>query len=632
MIHRMCETIVHRGPDDEGIHTEGCFGLGMRRLSIIDLVGGHQPIHNEDQTIWIVFNGEIYNFPQLRQDLELKGHRFYTHTDTEVIVHLYEELGSACVEKLRGMFAFGLYDKKREKLLLVRDRLGKKPLHYAIRNGELLFGSEIKVLLEAEPKLNEIDDQGILHYFHFGYIPDPYTAFRAIRKLPPGHVLEFHGGVASVRQYWNLPTFGDGASVSAASEEELLEEFESRLREAVQIRLISDVPLGALLSGGVDSSTIVALMAQASSKPVKTFSIGFENQEFDESKHARLVAQTFGTEHHELLLQPKLEEALAKLTASLEEPFADPSIVPTYYVSRMARQHVTVALSGDGGDELFAGYDRYERYLQQRWLPGLGGAWFRRNLFPHLPARMRGRHFLYHLSLRGEERYLDSISHLPAERDRELFSSDFLQWIDSVPSPADLYHGYLQNAPAKDPLSRLQYLDAKTYLPADVLTKVDRMSMASSLEVRVPLLDHLVVECACRLPAGLKFRGGQKKYFLRRLAERLGVPKQVLERPKQGFAMPLVHWMRDELKQDLLGILIEPKTLQRGYFNPAAVRGLLKEHSEGVRDRSYQIWLLLMFELWHRNFLEAKTRQTDVASTLGMREINSRREQEVSRC
>src|SRR5437667_561208 len=350
-VHRMCQAIVHRGPDDEGLLAKQNTGLGMRRLSIIDVAGGHQPVFNEDRSIWIVFNGEIYNFPELRPELEARGHRFYTNTDTEVIVHLYEELGAECVQKLRGMFAFALWDERRGKLLIARDRLGKKPLHYALHKGRLYFASEIKSILAVAPELAEVNRAALLQYMYLGYIPDPATAFVGIHKLPPGHLLEFERGELRVSKYWDLPEYN---THSPGSEEECLDQLERRLAEAVKIRLISDVPLGALLSGGTDSSTVVALMARASSKPVKTFAIGFKHGDFDESKYARLVAQKFSTDHHELLLEPDIVGTVEKLTRSMEEPFGDSSMLPTYFVSCLARQHVTVALSGDGGDELLA--------------------------------------------------------------------------------------------------------------------------------------------------------------------------------------------------------------------------------------------------------------------------------------
>jgi asparagine synthase (glutamine-hydrolysing) len=604
-VHRMCETIVHRGPDDEGVYAQGHVGIGMRRLSIIDLSSGHQPIHNEDKTIWIVFNGEIYNFPELRPELERRGHRFYTNTDTEVIVHLYEEYGADCAKKLRGMFAFAIWDGRNQRLFMARDRFGKKPLFYAVHGDRFYFGSEIKTILAVAPQLKEINSEGLLSYLAFGYICAPQTSFRRIHKLPPGHVMEYSNGRTSVSQYWDLPQFG---THDPTSEEECLEELEEKLSEAVRIRLISDVPLGALLSGGVDSSIVVALMARHSSTPVKTFTIRFDNEDFNEVEHARLVAEKFQTEHHEFEVAPHFLETLDELMHSLEEPFADASIVPTYYVSRLARQHVTVALGGDGGDELFAGYDRYQINLQRRkmaFMPRWVGNWYRKNLFYSLPTGTYGRRFLYTMSLPEEERYLDETSYFGSDgKERMVFSQDFLKFARHFDSPLERYRNILESAPAKDSLGRLQYLDIKTYMPGDVLTKVDRMSMAASLEVRAPLLDHVFAESAAQLAPGWKLRNGQKKYILKKLAERLGVPRSVIYRPKQGFAVPLVHWFRTELR-DLLSILLEPKTLERGYFDPAAIRLMLDEHLRERRDRSAELWILLVFELWHRNFLES---------------------------
>jgi asparagine synthase (glutamine-hydrolysing) len=579
----------------------------MRRLSIIDLAGGHQPIHNEDESVWIVFNGEIFNFQELRSELQTRGHRFYTNTDTEVIVHLYEDFGSDCVQKLRGMFAFAIFDHSNNRLLLARDRLGIKPLHYAVVKERLLFGSEIKAILAADAELAEVNPSNLLQYFYFRYIPDPHSVFTRIHKLPAGHVLEYRDGKAEIRRYWDLPSYG---TLEPRSEEECLQEMERLLEEAVRIRLISDVPLGALLSGGVDSSTIVALMARASSKPVKTFTIGFESKDFSEAHFARMVSQRFGTEHHELVVEPDFGATLEELTRTLEEPFGDSSILPTYYVSRMARQHVTVALSGDGGDELFGGYERCLINMRRRIFdnaPRWAGVWYRNWAHSRLPRSFYGRNFLFNASLLARDRYLDYISVLPArDRERALFTSDFLDSTRACPSPVSAFQDCYDRAPADDHLSRLLYLETKTTLPADMLTKVDRMSMAASLEVRVPLLDHLFVEWATRLPATWKVRAGKGKYILNKLAERVGVPREVLHRPKQGFAMPLVHWMRRELKEGLARLLLEPRTIQRGYFNPRALQELLDEHFQGRRDNSGKIWVLLIFELWHRNFLEAQ--------------------------
>ena len=603
-LHRMCQSMVHRGPDDQGIYLRGSVGLGMRRLSIIDVAGGHQPIHNEDQTVWVVFNGEIYNFLELRAGLEKRGHRFYTNTDTEVVAHLYEELGADCVQQLRGMFGLAVYDERKRSLLLARDRLGKKPLHYALVDGRLLFGSEIKAILAGSPELSEVDQEGLLYFFNFNYIPDPFTAFTHIRKLPPGHLLEYKNGRLEVRQYWDFPPFG---GLDPGSEQECLEELEHRLAEATRLRLISDVPLGALLSGGVDSSIVVALMARASTGPVKTFSIGFRNADFNEAPYARQVAEKFATEHHELVVDPDVHQTLEYLTGMLEEPFGDSSILPTYYVSRLAREHVTVALSGDGGDELFAGYDRYWTNLRSRLpekIPQRAGRFFRESIYPHLPKELYGRRFAYSMTLPLRDRYIDGLCFQSVEpADRSLFSADFLAWAKTRVLPAEVFRNYFDRAPAQDPLSRMQYLDLKTYLPGDVLCKVDRMSMATSLEVRSPLLDHVFVEWAVSLAPKWRMRMGQPKYVLKKVAERLGVPSQVLYRPKQGFALPLVHWFREQLKDELPELLLDSRALQRGYFDPKAVRRVLDEHSRGRFDHSGLIWQLLIFELWHRNFL-----------------------------
>jgi asparagine synthase (glutamine-hydrolysing) len=600
-IHRMCEAIVHRGPDDEGIFVKAGVGLGMRRLSIIDLEGGHQPVFNEDKTISIVFNGEIYNFPELRSQLLARGHLFSTHSDTEVIVHLYEEYGAECVHKLRGMFAFALYDERIGRLLLARDRVGKKPLHYALHNGALLFASEMKSILAVRPELAKLNHPALLQYMYFGYIPDPATAFQPIQKLPPGHLLEFEKGEARIRQYWDFPQYG---TYEPASEEELLEELEFRLAEAVRVRLIADVPLGALLSGGTDSSTVVALMARATSQPVKTFSVGFRHADFDETPYARLVAQKFGTDHHELILEPDLVETVEMLTRHLEEPFGDSSMLPTYFISCLARKHVKVALSGDGGDETFAGYDRYRIHLEDRsfkWFPKWAGLWYRDRVHPMIPYRVPGRNLAYSISLPWEERYTEGVSLQSFQREMGVLSNDF---VASDSAPLKRFREYLDEAPAHDPLSRVLYLDSKTYLPGDILTKVDRMSMATSLEARVPMLDHVFLEWVTSLGPQWKMRNGSQKFILKKLAERVGVPSQVLNRPKQGFALPLGHWMRGELKDLVLGTLLDAQTLQRGYFNANGVRRMLDEHFQGRRDHSPRLWRLLIFELWHRNFLE----------------------------
>lgn len=603
-VQRMTDAIVHRGPDDEGAHLRGNVGLGMRRLSIIDLSGGRQPIYNEDRTVAVVFNGEIYNFQELRLELESRGHEFRTRTDTEVIVHLYEEMGVDCLSKLRGMFAIALYDAKRDTLLLARDRLGKKPLFYAPWAGRLYFASEIKALLAVAPELAEVDPEGILQFFHFGYISDPVSAFSPIRKLPPGHFAEYRGGQIHLRQYWDVPAYG---SNDPGSDQAGLEQMESQLGAAVRMRLISDVPLGALLSGGVDSSIVVALMARESSKAVKTFSIAFRRADFNEAEYARLVAERFATEHHELVVDPDIHQLLSAITGIMEEPFGDSSMIPTYCVSQMARRHVTVALSGDGGDELFAGYDRYVVNLRRRQfevIPSWVGGLYRNHVYPRLPSDVKGRKFAWNITLGPRDRYLDDLAYLPVHRERSLFSDEFVDHAARCADPFRRFAAYYDHAPADDHLSRLMYLDVKTYLAGDILTKVDRMSMATSLEMRCPILDHVFVEWVTGLPLQYKYRDGTRKFLFKKLAERLGIPSKLLQRRKQGFSLPLVHWMRNELKEELQQILLEPRTIQRGYFRAESVRMLLDEHFRGRRDHSGVLWMLLVLELWHRNFLQ----------------------------
>ena len=417
--------------------------------------------------------------------------------------------------------------------------------------------------------------------------------------MPPGHLLEFEKGEVRVRQYWDFPQYG---TYEPASEEELLEELEFRLAEAVRIRLIADVPLGAMLSGGTDSSIIVALMARATSQPVKTFSVGFRHAGFDEAPYARMVAQKFGTEHHELIFEPDLIETVETLTHHLEEPFGDSSMLPTYFISCLARKHVKVALSGDGGDEAFAGYDRYRIHLEDRAyrIPKWAGSWYRQFVHPLIPYRVPGRNLAYSISLPWEERYLEGISLQSFQREMGILSDDFFA---SDRAPLKGFREYLDKAPAADPLSRVLYLDSKMYLPGDILTKVDRMSMATSLEARVPMLDHVFLEWVAALAPQWKMRNGVQKFILKKLAARVGVPSEVLNRPKQGFALPLGEWMRGELKDLVLTTLLDTQTLQRGYFNPKGLRRMLDEHFQGRRDHSARLWRLLIFELWHRNFL-----------------------------
>jgi asparagine synthase (glutamine-hydrolysing) len=606
VIHRMCETIRHRGPDDEGVFVSGSIALGMRRLSIIDLEGGKQPIHNEDRSVWAVFNGEIYNFAELRADLKLRGHEFYSNTDGEVLVHLYEERGNDFVSALRGMFAIAICDIRNQSLLLARDRFGKKPLHYALTEYGFVFGSEIKQILTADPSLLTVDPSGLLNFFYFGYTHYPQTAFRAIKRLPPAHILEFKQGAIKQWRYWALPRNSTG---DESSEKGWLDALEAKVEEAVRLRMIADVPIGALLSGGVDSSIVVALMSRNSASQIATFSIRFGEREFDESHFARLVSAKFKTRHYEFQVEPQIEATVDLLSRTLEEPFADSSIIPMYHVCRLAKQHVTVCLGGDGGDELFGGYDRYARYLKgyrRVLLPQRVAEFYRHRVHPLLPWEMPGRRFLYQLAVPRRERYIEGMAMMPAlGRERSLFTDDFLSSAAEAEAPDRVFLTELDGG-SKNPLEHIReamYLDTTTYLPGDILTKVDRMSMANSLEVRAPFLDHILAELVWAMPLKLKFRLGESKYILKRVAERLGVPRDAIYRRKQGFAVPLVQWFRQNPMPPLLEILLEPQTLQRGYFNPNALRRRVREHRSGIRDRSTDLWQVLVLELWHRNFL-----------------------------
>jgi asparagine synthase (glutamine-hydrolysing) len=602
LVHRMCDVIRHRGPDDEGAWVAPGVALGMRRLSIIDLSTGHQPIHNEDKTVWIVFNGEIYNFRELRRALELAGHRFYTSTDTETIVHAYEEWGTRAIGRLRGMFGLAIWDTRSRTLLIARDRIGIKPLHYATVGGRLYFGSEIKSLLEAPDLSRELDLDALDHYLSFLYTPRDGSIFRHVRKLPPGHLLTWHDGGLSIEQYWQLPIDED----YRGSEDDAVADLRDVLADAVKSHLVSDVPLGAFLSGGIDSSTVVGLMAQASGSRVNTFSIGFDVPEFDELEHARRVARHFGTEHHEFVVKPDAIGILDQLVSHFDEPFADSSAIPTWYVSQMARRHVTVVLSGDGGDELFGGYDRYvphprvvafDRYSPRalRRVAAIAAA--------RLPHGARGKNFLRHVSRDDHGRYVDSIRFFGSDEKPALLTHDVREGLmSSVDPEARLATHFDRYAHLPWP-SQMMRFDAETYLPEDVLTKVDRMSMAHSIESRVPLLDNEVIAFASRLPSSMKIRNGRRKHVLKEVAATL-LPREILERRKQGFGVPLGVWFRGNLRELFADTLLSASTLQRGYFHPAFVRQILNEHLSGKRDHTLRLWQLVVFERWHRAYVD----------------------------
>jgi asparagine synthase (glutamine-hydrolysing) len=595
VLERMGHVLVHRGPDGGGSHLAGPFGMGMRRLSIIDLAGGDQPIANEDGTVWVVFNGEIYNYRELTAELIARGHRFTTSSDTEVLVHLYEEHGQRCVDPLRGMFAFAIWDGPRRELLLGRDRLGIKPLYYASTPDGVLFGSELKALIQSPWLSARLDRRGLAAYLQYGYVPDPLSILDGVAKVPPGHTLSVRSGrPGPPRRYWPAtarfkPTAAPDSETQAAAD------LWRKLEEAVRFHMVSDVPVGAFLSGGVDSSAVVSIMARASRRPIKTFSVGFREDRYNELPHARQVAEAYGTEHHELLVEPNDLKLLEELLSSFDEPFADSSAVPTYLVSRLARQHVKVVLSGDGGDELFAGYDRYVVDHRRRHFGVLGdlglGAPLRA-LSAVLPVG-RGKNTLYNLSLPRLQRYIDAISLFPGQALRDVLADADAFRVD-IASLAD--HDL-------DALSQLQDLDLKTYLPGDILTKLDRMSMANSLEARVPLLDHPLVEFACSLPPDLRFRDGKTKHLLKRALEGR-VPTEVLSRPKQGFAVPLVSWFSGSIPGFFRDELADTSSLAGVGIQGAEVNRLLERFAE-TRRRDYcdRLWALVVLNRAVRRLL-----------------------------
>ncbi len=603
----MCGTIVHRGPDEEGVAIKGRAAMGMRRLSIIDLATGQQPIYNTDRTKLIVFNGEIYNFRELRAELESLGYRFKTNSDTEAIIHAYDAFGEKCVDKLRGMFAFAIWDDANERLFMARDRVGKKPLIYAVTpTGEFVFGSEVKVLLEHGQVRRDIDRGALDAYLTFGYVPEEVCIFKDVKKLEPGHSLVFEKGKVTTRQYWDL---NFAAEPIDDGESEIAGDLLSRLEEAVRIRLISEVPLGAFLSGGVDSSAIVGLMAKILDKPVKTFSIGFNEDTFDELHYARLAAKHFRTEHHEFVLTPDCVETIDELVWHFDEPFADQSALPTYMVSKLAREHVTVVLSGDGGDELFAGYTRYVTDRSRSgfgMLPKSVRNGLLRPLSENLPHGARGKNYLFNISLDAAGRYIDSISHFNGPKRRSLYSTESRRQMNGSFELCEKLFGQItRDSRTDDAIERLLYLDTKTYLPADILTKVDRMSMASSLEARSPLLDHQLIDHVARIPSHLKLRGKETKYIFKKAVEKL-VPAEILGRKKQGFGVPISEWINVQLKDRILGDLQDRRTIERGYFDQQYVKVLADEHARGRRDHSQALWTLWILELWHRRYIDSR--------------------------
>ncbi|HZS50745.1 MAG TPA: asparagine synthase (glutamine-hydrolyzing) [Bryobacterales bacterium] len=607
-VRAMCSAIVHRGPDDEGLYLGSGVGLGMRRLSIIDLDSGRQPVRNEDGSVWVVFNGEIYNFRELVIRLRARGHRFYTRSDTETIVHLYEEYGDRCVDHMRGMFAFALWDEKKRRLLLARDRLGIKPLYYADVGGRLLFGSEIKALLELQEVERRLNWDAVAHCLSYLVTPPNESAIAGVHKLPPAHLMTASADrPPAVSRYWDLhfePDYGK-------TEKQFIEGLREHLEESVCLHLISDVPLGAFLSGGIDSSSVVASAARQKTEPLKTFSIGFAEQEFNELGAARRVAEAFHTDHHELVLQPDILERLDHLAWHLDEPFGDSSAIATYMVSQMAAQHVKVVLSGDGGDELFAGYDKYVVEQRERSRAPLPAPARKMLAFISraMPEGMRGRNFLRHASRTGFERYLDASTFFRREELRRLFEPEIFAMLSPEPDPGR--GAEPDGLEGRHWLTRLQYLDIQRYLPLDILTKVDRMSMAHSIETRVPLLDHKLVEFAATIPPEMQMRNGTTKYILKR-AMRGILPDEIINRPKHGFAVPLRYWFRNRLSNYARELLLSAPSRRRGVFNQQYVEKILHLHEKG-RDFDLQLWTLISFELWSRAILDRGAR-TEVAA------------------
>jgi asparagine synthase (glutamine-hydrolysing) len=603
LVERMNNTLSHRGPDDAGLYVAPGIGLGHRRLSIIDVVGGHQPISNEDGSVWVLLNGEIYNYAELRQRLLSRGHRFATQSDTEAIVHLYEDRGEDCFAELHGMFAIALWDARERRLLLARDRVGKKPLFYGHAGDRVFFGSELKALLAANGLSRAIDPEAVCDYFSLGYIPAPKSIYRAIRKILPGHYKVFSEREVRDVCYWDLSF----SNLKDKTEEEWCELLRQELCEATRIRLMSEVPLGAFLSGGVDSSSIVAMMSQASQRTVTTCSIGFEEEEFNEADYARQVASQFATDHYEEVVRPNAVDVVDKLAWHFDEPFADSSAIPTYYVSAAARRRVTVVLGGDGGDENFAGYRRYYFDQYENRLRSVVPAGMRHRVFAplgrHYPALawaprvFRAKATFQSLARSPLEGYFNSISVFRPDEKVKLFKEDFVHSLRGYDTKWLLQHHY-DRAGTEDPLSRIQYVDIKTYLPDDILAKVDRTSMAVSLEVRAPLLDHKLMERAASIPASLKLRNTNGKYILKKALEPL-LPQNILYRKKQGFAVPLKSWFRRELRERARDEIFSHDD---GILNHSFLQKIWNQHQNNQFDRSAYLWAVLMFRKWQHAF------------------------------
>jgi asparagine synthase (glutamine-hydrolysing) len=607
LVRRMCDTLVHRGPDGSGFHDDDHSALGMRRLAIIDVAGSQQPVYNEDRTVAAVFNGELYNFPELREDLHRRGHRFVTNGDSECLVHLYEDYGDDLVHHLRGMFAFAIWDATARRLLIARDRVGKKPLYWREDGASLAFGSELKALVADPAFSRRIDPVALHHYLTYQYVPAPWSIYEGISKLPPGHLLSWQDGVSKVSRYWRL----DSTQRRVTSVPEAAEELRGLLLDATKVRMLSERPLGAFLSGGLDSSAVVAAMARQSSGPVKTFSVGFDHAQFDERQHARRVAEYYGTDHQEFVVTPAAMDVLPTLAWHFDEPFADASAIPSFYVARMSSQQVTVVLTGDGGDESFGGYERYALMgMAGRFpVPGFArprmcdlGSYIVRHSRTGSWARSAGR-ISQALSQPVPRRYARLMSYFTPEQKLDLYTGALRDVVAGVDSYELLDQAFAESR-AKSDVCRLMDVDVQTYLPGDLLAKVDITTMACSLEARSPFLDHHLMEWAAGLPAALKVRSTTTKFLLKQ-AMQPWLPDDLITRRKQGFGVPIASWLRTGLRDMSWDVLTDSTARSRGLFRPEAVCGLLSEHERG-NDHSRQIWALIQFELWHRNFMDTR--------------------------
>jgi asparagine synthase (glutamine-hydrolysing) len=613
LLDRMCAAIEHRGPDSRGIYLRDGVGLGVQRLRVIDLETGDQPIFNEDRSVVVILNGEIYNYKELREMLRARGHVFSTDGDTEVIAHLYEDHGTECVTHLRGMFAFAVWDVGKRQLFLGRDRIGKKPLVYSYRDGELWFASEIRALLEDPEIDREIELHAIDSFLQHEYVPAPLTAFASIKKLPPAHTLVWRDGQISMKRYWRLSY---APLERPPTREEAEEEIRRGLLRATELRLRSDVPVGGFLSGGIDSSAVVAAMAMQSENAVKTFSIGFDIDEFDEREYAREVSRLYGTDHHEFVVEPEAMEVLPKLVWHFGEPFADNSAVPTYYVAQMARQHVTVALNGDGGDENFGGYGRYvgARIADRLAAKPRSVQVAARRLSQLLASNGRASGYRSRFDretrlalLSKAERYAWRMASVkPEERDL-LYTDAFRHELRAARANAVIEIPFAESD-AEDDVNRLIDVDVRTYLPNALLVKMDITSMAHSLEMRSPLLDHELMEFVARLPGSWKVDGTTTKRIFKD-ALRPWLPATILNRPKWGFGSPISHWFRGQLRDLPAEILLDPRSLDRGWFREATLRTLIDDHATGRRDNTTNLWALIQLELWLRTFVDARVRE-----------------------